>query len=403
MRVDGRQVIVVGGGPHGLLLALALGRVELDVTLLEARPPTPISSPRAMMFHWSMMAGLADLGVLDEAIERGITHRIWSLNVLQTGERMYFDLDVLADDVPYPFTLHLPQQRLCQIVLERLGALSNVEIAWHTRAVDLAQDGDGVTVTADSPDGRREYRAAYAVGADGATSMVRRAIGLGLPGFTWPERFVAVNARYDFGAIGYEASAVQLDPNDGALLAKIDDTGLWRYTYAESLALPEDSVGERMPDVFARVLPGGVVPEVEAFASHRMHQRVADTFRLGRVLLIADAAHITSPASGYGLAGGFFDGLTLVEALTAVLQGGADEEVLDQYSQVRRRVFTEVISPVSSDSKQLLWDSRGAGRLEGELERFRRITSDPSRARQYLLLGLGLASAPLRVRRATGL
>ena len=158
-----------------------------------------------------------------------------------------------------------------------------------------------------------------------------------------------------------------------------------------------------MAEVFRRVLPDGADLEIQAWAAHRMHQRVADTFRVGRVLLLADAAHVTNPTSGYGLAGGFFDSVTLVEALSAVIHHGADDEILDRYSEVRRRVFTELTSPVSSESKQLLWNSDGPGRLEGELERFRKITSNRSRQREYLLVARGLESAPLRSRRVSPL
>ena len=396
-------VIVVGGGPHGLLHALALAQAGIDVTVLEARQASITGSPRAMTFHWSIMHGLAELGILDEAVSRGMTHRIWSLHVLATGERMTFDLDVLANDVEHPFTLHLPQEQLGDIVLARLAALPNVELAWGTRVQRLTQDSTGVTITATSPDGEREYRSAWVVGADGQKSAVRRSVGLGLPGITWPERFVATNVRFDFDSLGYEVSALQLDPTDGALVAQIDSTGLWRYTYAENLNLPEETVADRMPGIFRRVLPEGAEPEVQAWAAHRMHQRVAETFRVGRVLLIGDAAHVTNPTSGYGLAGGFFDSVSLVEALAAVIHHGASHEILDRYSEVRRRVFTELASPVSSESKQLLWNSEDPGRLEEEVERFRRITSTRARQRQYLLVARGLESAPLRSRRPSQL
>lgn len=400
-RVAQDSVIVVGGGPHGLLHALALARVGVDVTLLEARPPRPTNSPRAMTFHWSIMRGLDELGVLDEALRRGLIHRTWSINVLGTGERMQIDLGVLADDIEHPFTLHLPQDELADIVTTALLAEPRVTVAWDTRVTGLRQDADGVTVDVEADGAVREYRAAWVVGADGATSSVRRATGLGLPGITWPERFVAVNVRHDFAAQGYDVSAVQLDARDGALVAQIDRDGLWRYTYAENLHLPEESLRERMDEMFRRVLPGGEVPEVETWAAHRMHQRVANTFRVGRVLLLADAAHVTAPTSGYGLAGGFFDSVTLVEALAEVVLHGADHEILDRYSEVRRKVFTGLASPVSSESKQLLWNADGPGRLEEEVERFRWITSSPDRQRQYLLVGRRLESPPLRRRRAT--
>ncbi|XVQ09533.1 FAD-dependent oxidoreductase [Spirillospora sp. CA-255316] len=396
-------VIVVGGGPHGLLHALDLARADVDVTVVEAQRPKPISAPRAMTFHWSMMSGLDRLGILDDARAVGMTHQVRSLTVLATGERMFFDLKVLADDVEHPFTLHLPQEGLAEIILPKLVDLPNVHLEWNTRVRRIQQDAEGCTVTADSPDGEREYRSAWVVGADGAYSAVRREVGLGFPGFTWPERFVATNVRFDFASLGYEISATQLDPADGALVEQIDETGLWRYTYAENLNLPEESVGDRMTEVFRRVLPAGIEPEVQAFAAHRMHQRVADTFRVGRVLLLGDAAHVTNPTSGYGLAGGFFDSVSLVEALSAIIHDGIDDEILDRYSTIRRRIFTELVSPVSSDSKQLIWNSETPDRFDAEVDRIRHITSSHARQREHLLVGRGLESAPLRARRPSTL
>lgn len=392
------SVTVVGGGPHGLLCALDLAQRGVHVTLLEAQRADPAGSPRALMVHWSMMTGLQRLGLLDEARARAVVNTRWSVFVLPTGERFSLDLGVLADDVEHPFSLLLSQQALAEIVTARLTMLSHVDVAWDTRVQRVEQDAHGCTTVVTSPEGERTYRSDWVVGADGVHSTVRRSTGLGLPGITWPERFVMANVRFDFSALGHESSGVQLDPRDGALVTQVDDSGLWRYTYAEDLLLPEEENAKRMQEVFARVLGPEVKPEVEAIGSHRMHQRVADRFRAGRVLLIGDAAHVTSPTAGYGLPAGFFDGVSLVEALTAVIHEGADGDLLDQFSEMRRRVFTDLVSPVSSEHKQMLWNG-DEGQVTAAAERFRHITSDAERQRKYLLTGRGLQSPPLRPRR----
>lgn len=392
------SVTVVGGGPHGLLCALDLAQAGFRVTVLEAQTPDLSSSPRALMVHWSMIAGLHRLGLLDEAMTRSVVNTRWSVYVLPMGERFYLDLGVLADDIEHPFSLLLSQQALADIVTSRLTDVPHVDVEWDTRVQRVEQDASGCTTVATTPAGERHYRSDWVVGADGVHSTVRRSTGLGLPGITWPERFVMTNVHFDFSALGHENSGVQLDSRDGALVTKIDDSGLWRYTYAEDLLLPEEEGVKRMQEVFARVLGTDVQPKVEAMGSHRMHQRVANRFRAGRVLLIGDAAHVTSPTAGYGLPAGFFDAVTLVEALSAVVHDGADHDVLDWFSDVRRRVFTDLVSPVSSEHKQMLWNA-DAHQVEASAERFRLITSSPERQRKYLLVGRGLQSPPVRARR----
>ena len=115
---------------------------------------------------------------------------------------------------------------------------------------------------------------------------------------TWPERFVATNVRYDFQGRGFARTTMLADPRYGAIIAKIDTTDLWRCTYAEDAALPEDRVRERIPAYFAAVL--GEQPELDRYQPYSMHQRAAEEFRVGRVLLCGDAAHVTNPTGGLG-------------------------------------------------------------------------------------------------------
>lgn len=320
-----------------------------------------------MLFHWSIMAELERLGLLAAAASAGLVQRSWTLSVPRTGEELVFDLSVLDDSVEHPpFTLHLGQDTLSEIVLARLGAMSNVRIEWDMSARSFEQDAHGCTVSAVGPAGERDYRSSWVVAADGAHSIIRRQLGLAFPGMTWPERFVATDLDLDLATLGYARSVARVDPTHGALIAQFGDPVPWRYTYAESLMLPNDSVADRMPDVFRALLPDDVDPQVTAWAAFRMHERVADRFRVGRALLVGDSAHVTNPSSGYGVAGGFFDSALLVETLAAVVHGDAPEDMLDHYSGVRRRVFTEISSPVSSERKQLIFDSHDPVRLEAD-------------------------------------
>lgn len=380
------DVTVVGGGPVGLLAALGLAQAGIPVTILEAASNV-IRAPRAMIIHWSVLDGLARMGILDDVVSAGLVQDSWCLRVAATGETFRFDLGVLGDEVDRPFNLHLEQDRLAEILLRYATKLTDVTVHWGTRATEVTFDEHGATVDAAGPDGPLRHRTSWVIGADGAHSIVRRGMGLGFPGMTWPERFVATNIAYDFAGLGVQRCTGMIDPVDGALVAEIDGGGLWRYTYAEPLPLPAEEVARRIPVALSRALPGGDDIEVQAWSAFRMHERVADRFRIGRGILVGDAAHVTNPSSAVGFAGGVCDVWTLIETLTRVIIDGDDPALLDRYSQVRRQAFTEHASPLSSEFKQIVFNMDDPRRLAQEVQRFRRIVDDRDLLRRFLKAG----------------
>jgi 3-(3-hydroxy-phenyl)propionate hydroxylase/6-hydroxy-3-succinoylpyridine 3-monooxygenase len=368
------DVLVVGAGPVGVLNALGLARQGVSVRLLEAEPAI-VQSPRAMVYHWSVLEGLERLGVVEEALRTGFAKQDYTYLVYATGERIDYSLSVLEGRVRYPFNLHLGQHQLAEIALRQLAGLG-VPVHFGTRVTGLTQDDASVTLTTQTPEGEQTFSAGYVIGTDGARSAVREAAGLTFDGMTWDERFVATNIRYDFEAHGYGRSTMQIDPTYGAIIAKIDDSGLWRCTYCEDRSLPEESVTERMPEVFEKLLPGGGEFELVQYSPYRMHQRAASSMRAGRVLLAGDAAHATNPTGGLGLTSGLFDTYVLYDALAAVVTGRAGDEVLDRYADVRRRMFVEVASPMASENKRFVYHSTDPVRLEADLERLRLMVKD---------------------------
>jgi 6-hydroxy-3-succinoylpyridine 3-monooxygenase len=392
--VERNQVLIVGGGPVGLVNALGLARAGVAVTVLEGASAV-IDSPRGMVYHWSVIAGLERLGLLDDVKEAGFTAQLLHYRVFRTGEIIPSSVAPLEGEVAHPYNLHLGQNKLSEIVLTHLDRLPNVDVMWNTTVTDLSQDAGGVTIRADAPEGVREFRADWVIGADGARSTVRRALGLDFDGMTWPERFVATNICFDYEQYGYAPTTYLVDPGHGAVISKIGRTGLWRHTYCESAELPEETVLERMKEYFRTVLPGDQDYELERHSAYSMHQRCASRFRVGRVILAGDAGHATNPTSGFGLTSGLFDSYVLSEALAAVVNGDADEEVLDAYAEQRRRVFLEFTSPVSSESKRLVFNSADPVRLDEDLNILRKRADDPALQRDYLLLGRKLETPSL--------
>jgi len=392
------RVIVVGAGPTGLLTALGLARSGIPVTVLESEPAV-IRSPRAAVYHWAVLDGLERLGILEDAIGAGFTNPELCIHVPKKGARIRLDIGVLAGEVTHPYQVHLGQDRLGEIAVDHLKRLPDTSIEWSTRVTGLSQDAAGVTLQSVTPEGPREHRAAWVVGADGGRSVVRQALGLAMDGMTWPERFVATNIRYDFARHGYAPANVVIDSPHGAIVALLDHTGLWRCTYCEDASLPEEGVLERMPAYFAGALPGDKHYELVQYSPYRMHQRCAERMRVGRVLLAGDAAHLTNPTGGLGLTSGLYDAYVLYEALAAVIQGEADAEVLDRYSEERRRAFLEYASPEASNFKRMIYHLKDDAEIEAQLAGFRAAEHDQSLQRLIFLTAKKLET-PSLVRRA---
>ncbi|HSQ96284.1 MAG TPA: FAD-dependent monooxygenase [Croceibacterium sp.] len=370
------DVIVVGGGPTGFVTALGLAQAGVEVCLIEAEAGIN-ASPRACVYHWSMLDGLERLGIREEAERIGYTKDDYLWFVKKTGERLPYDLKVLSRVTRFNYNIQLGQDRLAEICQRRLEVMPNVEIHWQTVFADLSQDADGVTVRATSPKGPLELRAKYVIGADGAGSAVRKALDLSFDGMTWPERFVATNLRHDFESGGYWQSTMVVDDQWGAVIVKITRDGLWRCTFMEDMALPEESYVERIPEAYKHLLPGRGGYELVQSSPYKMHQRCASSYRKGRVVLAGDAAHVTNPTGGFGLTTGLFDAYSLWPTLAAVLLDGASPDMLDTWAGERRAVFLEKTSPQACAYKDFVFHACGGGaKLEAALEGMRRMVAD---------------------------
>lgn len=370
-----QDVIIVGGGPTGFITALGLAQAGVRVTVIEAEPKI-VDSPRAAVYHWSVVAGLEKLGIRAEVERIGFAKQDYTYLVHQSGERIDFSLDVLNGHTPYPYNLHLGQHRLADIALRRLAGFAQASVRFNTRLTGLDQDAEGVTLQVDTPGGAEELRAKWVIGADGAASTVRRQLALDFDGMSWPERFVATNLYFDFERYQYARATFLIDEVYGAVIAKIDNEGLWRCTYMEDAALSEALLMERLKIVYAAIVPGADY-SIERATPYRMHQRSAARYRVGRVVLVGDAAHVTNPTGGLGLTSGLFDSFALYPALAAVIVEGADASVLDRYAASRREIFLNRVSPQAIANKRLIYHANGGGaQLEAALVGLRRLRTD---------------------------
>lgn len=172
---------------------------------------------------------------------------------------------------------------------------------------------------------------------------------------------------YDFDKYGFTDSNFIIHPEHFFMAARMTEDNLYRVTYGEANNLTLEELKARQPMKYETMLPGHPKPgqyKLVNFAPYRMHQRCAPSFRVGRFLLAADAAHLCNPWGGLGITGGFVDVGGLFDCLVGIYDGKADESILDLYSKIRIEKWKTIIDPISQENFRRVHDDDPATRLE---------------------------------------
>src|SRR5262245_13808617 len=372
-----------------MVSALALAQRGFPVTVFEAEAEAN-PAPRAATTHAATLELLAGLGLADEAIARGLTARKFQYRDRPSGELIAeFDHDILKGDTRFPFAVQFEQHKLARFAGERLQAFPNVEMRFSARVTGVDARDDRVAVSVETTDGARKFEGAFLVGADGGRSAVRKALDIAFEGYTWPERFVVLTTRFDFeGERGYCFRNYLSDPEEWANLFKVagdDGKGQWRVVFptraeeTDDEVLSDAGVQARLQRFFPKLTPYEVVHR----NLYKVHQRVAATFRKGRVLLVGDAAHVNNPIGGLGLNCGIHDGIELAERLSAFCDGGKPDE-LDLYDRRRRPINIEFVQNQTILNKKRMEEKDPAVRASN-FDELRRTVANFDQHRRFLL------------------
>ena len=397
MSDENKRVLIAGGGPVGLLCAWHLGRQGIPVRLFDDNDGLQ-SDPRAATTHPATLDLLADDGLADDMGRVGLVAPIFQFWDRPSNRLVaQFDHAILANDTRHPFVVQCEQFKTASLLLKRVQKLANVEVLFNHQVIDVWQASEFVSVDVRGPASMQTHAGAYLIGADGGRSTVRKRSEIAFDGFTWPERFIVLTTPFDFEVErGYAYRSYFAEPGAWCNCFKVSadgPPGLWRTVFPTK---PEQDNVSLMNDVEVQSRMQRFFPESRPFEIvHRnlyvTHQRVAATFRKGRVLLAGDAAHVNNPIGGMGLNGGIQDGVNLSAKLTGVLLGGESDRSLDLYNLQRRTVATEFVQEQSIANKKRLEES-DAKTGQKNLQELARIAEDPARARQFLLRTSMIAS-----------
>lgn len=378
------DVVIAGAGPAGLSAALVLGSQGIHVRLFEAAETLP-DELRASTFHPPTLDMLAPYGVTEAMLAQGLICPHWQVRMHPSGERAVFDLSVLAGETEHPYRLQCEQSKLARILLDKVRGLGTVEVSFGSRVVGVAQTDQDASFTIEQGGERRIVTGRYAIGADGARSAVREALGIGFEGDIYPETTILATTTFPFDTALDGLSNVSYCWKAGGTFSLLHLPGRWRASlYArdgKSLdeTLTDDGIQDLMHDIVP--LPGRF--DIIETRPYRIHQRLAATYRKGRVFLAGDAAHLNSPSGGMGMNGGIHDAFNLAEKLMAALRHG-DERGLDLYETQRRPIAQDAIIAQAHQNRTRMQE-RDPERRRKVLADLQATANDPGKLKAYML------------------
>ena len=371
----------------GLTCALVLQKYGIPGIVFEAEQGTGLEL-RGSAFHAPTLEMLDQIDITRRMLAVGIKVPIFQYYDGDEGLLAEFDFGCLKDQSPYPFRLHLGQDRLCSIALEKLAEGSGWEVLYGHRAMDVTQLDDGAVLQVETAAGVQNFTGRYVIGADGAGSAVRKSLDVEFEGFTWPERYLMAQTTHRLQEHGYSNAAYVADPVEWKALFHLPQASgppIWRVVLPadpdveDAVLLAEPQLQRRLQDFIAKDDPY----DITFRQIYHVHQRVAKTFRLGNVLLAGDSAHVVNPMGAMGLNGGIHDVFNLGAKLADIWQGRAEQGVLDRYVRQRKEVNVKQIQAGSIRNKKRMEEQDPHVRQKNNDE-LRRLAADPERHLQYV-------------------
>ncbi|WP_280308379.1 FAD-dependent oxidoreductase [Nocardia abscessus] len=332
------DVLIVGAGPVGLAAAVVLEQLGREVVIVD-RQAEGANTSRAAVVHPRTLEILEPYGVVPDLVERGVHTPTFTI---RDRDRLLMAVPFSELPTAYPYTLMISQADTEKFLLDRLTELGG-KVTRPATVTGITQEPDSVTATLSEGE---PIRARYLLAADGMHSLAREQSAIGFTGGSYAESFVLADVRL-IGGVPTDEVILYFSPAGLVVVAPLPDS---RYrivaTVDEAPHDPDIAFVQGLLDERGPQACPAVVEEVVWGSRFRVHHRIADAFRHGRVLLAGDAGHVHSPAGGQGMNLGIEDAVTAATTLSRVL-AGEPESLLDEYADARRRTAGAVVSIAS--------------------------------------------------------
>ena len=385
------RIIVIGAGPVGLCVSLALAQAGVRVVLIEALNDDNFLDqvPRAGSNHPATLELLDRIGLYDLIEPRGIIAPLFHYWDRHENKLIAeFDHIHLKEDTRFPYVLQCERIKIVEEALKLAKAHPNIELRLSTTFTAFEQDADGVTAHVTNAAGEDEtIRGSYIVSGEGARSIVRKDLDIEFEGFTYADRTLNIEVAYDFTKHGYTERNYISDPDEWSnLFHWKGPPDRWRVHFPT--AEDEDPEALQRPEALQarlqRFIPTGHDYEIVGSNLYTVHQRVAKSFRAGRAILAGDSAHVNSPIGAMGMNSGIHDAFNLADKLVKILRKEAGEDTLDRYARQRRHVAVQHTQAETMRNKRVLAEKDPAVRQKNH-DQLRRTAEDPKLARAFLL------------------
>jgi 2-polyprenyl-6-methoxyphenol hydroxylase-like FAD-dependent oxidoreductase len=342
--VSPSDVLIIGAGPTGLVLALWLSKLGIKVRIID-KTATSGTTSRALAVQARTLELYRQLDLADAVVQQG--HKVSAVNLWVKGQpqaRLPFE-DLGKGLTPYSFLEIFPQDQHERLLIERLQRFG-IEVERQTELTGFVDQGDTIRAQLRTADGQEQLcETQYLAGCDGARSTVRKTLGTDFPGGTYQQVFYVADVDAEGPAINGELH-VDLDEADFLAVFPLAGEGRARLIGTVRDERAEDAEHLTFEDVGRRAMDNLKVKvnRVNWFSTYHVHHRVAAHFRAGRAFLLGDAAHVHSPAGGQGMNTGIGDAINLAWKLAAVLNGSAPDSLLDSYEAERIEFARQLVA-----------------------------------------------------------
>ena len=378
-----KEVTIIGAGPVGLTLAFLLAKNGISVKIFE-RQNSLQKDYRASTFHAGTLDLFEESGITQALIDRGISCPDFQYRGWKEGKIAQFDHALIGAHTLHPFRLQCEQFKLSDFLFVELSKMLNVEIYMDHELRGLTQTADEVSIEFDHLGNKKNYKTEWVIGTDGGRSVTRKSLGLEFKGFTYDEKILVLGTPYDMRQSFKDLSYINYfsDPVNYAHMLKIPD--LWRMSIPlpndldDEIALSSEYINERL----SFLIPELSSDQIQVKGVYHVHQRVVDRYKVGRVFLAGDAAHLNNPKGGMGLNGGLHDAMSLARLFNDFFFN--HHEHFDDYEIQRRSEAINAVHHQTQNNYKALKESDQDAR-EKLFDKWRALESNEQESTEFLL------------------